>query len=447
MRAAVISFSAVLIASTLSAQTSAPSSTANLPANERLVLFDALCKGLRDNYPMLEFAGWQDSWEAEFRARVQAAPSVEAAYDLMDELVCRLNDYHTRLFRRDQPHTTRPNFQVEPVLTAPPAPGGYGIWSELRPPFEMPALEGVTLAVVRSEESGTMKAGDEIIAVNGVSVEKALSAAWKHSIGCSVAGKLRWAAMRMLSVPESHSLEVKVRRKGGTEAVVKPRLGGGDGEPTLSTNEIAGVPIIRIARWNGRDLVSQFDGFLEKFRTRPGLVIDVRGNGGGEDELASQIIGRFVNKPVISSISFHRVVPGLTFERTVEYTPPRGPWRYEGRVAILVDEGCMSACEHFVSGMIEAGALACGTPTSGACGWIRGIQLAEGVRLNVSQTFPLHTAGIPSPQLGIAPHLWALQTLDDLRGGKDTALEKAIGWIKSPDPLPTRLQPMTPFSR
>jgi hypothetical protein len=97
--------------------------------------------------------------------------------------------------------------------------------------------------------------------------------------------------------------------------------------------------------------------------------------------------------------------------------------------------------------MVEAGALVCGTPTSGACGWIRNVQLPEGLRLNVSQTFPLHTAGIPSPLLGIAPHLWAPRTLADLRAGKDTALTAALNWIRTKDPLPDRLQPMAPFSK
>lgn len=47
--------------------------------------------------------------------------------------------------------------------------------------------------------------------------------------------------------------------------------------------------------------------------------------------------GRFLRSPVISSISFHRKVPTTTFERTVDQTKPRGPWRFEGRVAVLPD--------------------------------------------------------------------------------------------------------------
>lgn len=221
------------------------------------------------------------------------------------------------------------------------------------------------------------------------------------------------------------------------------------GESTVLSREVAGLPVLRISHW-GNDstmkLVARFDELLAQFRDRPGLVIDVRGNGGGLDDLASQVVGRFLKTTVVASISFHRQVPGLTFERTVDRIAPRGPWRYEGRVAVLTDEGCMSASEHFVSGMAEAGAFLCGTPTSGACGWIRSLDLPGGLRLNVSQTFPLRTGGIPSPQLGIAPHLWAPRKLSDLRAGQDTALRAALDWLKSADPLPARVQPLTPFS-
>jgi C-terminal processing protease CtpA/Prc len=212
-------------------------------------------------------------------------------------------------------------------------------------------------------------------------------------------------------------------------------------ERVITDGAGVGVPVLRIRGW-GDDpdlpLIATFDRMLEKYRGKRGIVFDVRDNGGGIDALADEVTGRFLKGPVVSSVSFHRLVPGLEYKRTVEWAQPRGPWRFEGRVAVLTNEGCMSACEHFVSGMSEAGALLVGTPTSGACGWIRGVDLPVGARVNVSQTFPLHTAGIPSPLLGIAPHVWAPVTLKDLREGRDAALEAALRWIEGDDPLPVR---------
>lgn len=416
-----------------------------------VALFEALCKALRDNYPMLELAGWEDSWVDEFRQKVQSAPSREAALGFMDELVCRLNDYHTRLFWPGQPQLSGPPVRVEPVLVGTNLPPGYGIWGLVHPPVEMPALEGVAIAVVHAEKSCGLQPGDEIVSVEGVPVREALAKAWPHSVGSSAAGKLRGAAGRMLSGPPGGELHLEVRRaedgSSGKALSVMVARSGVAGEEAVTTSEHEGVPLIRITRWSnrrGEDLVTKVDQWLEQNRDKPGIVIDVRGNGGGADGMASQVVARFLKHPIIASISFHRVVPSLNYERSVETTSPRGSWRYPGRVAVLVDEGCMSACEHFVSGMIEAGALTCGTPTSGACGWIRPVQLPDDVRVNVSQTFPLHTGGIPSPELGMAPHLWAPRTLSDLSSGQDTALQAALKWVRGAEPLPVRMQPLPP---
>jgi len=414
-----------------------------------VAIFERIYQALRDNYPMAELAGWRgEEWFQEFTVKIDAAPTRQEAFGLMDEFVCRLNDYHTQLYWPEKPRTAGPPARAEPVLSAGRLPAGYGIWGRLHPPLELPALEGVAIAVVQAAENSGLRPGDEIVSVDGVPVREALARAWRHAVGSSVGGKLHSAALRMLLGNPDSGLRLQIRRSSAKRAAtVVVARSNAPGEETISHREVGGVPVIRIARWEGDNLLAAFDGMIEEVRNRPGIIIDVRGNGGGSDQLASDVTARFLAAPVFSSISFHRIVPGTTFQRTVETTAPRGPWRYEGRVAVLTDEGCISACEHFVSGMIEGGALACGTPTSGACGWIRPVDLPGGVQLHVSRTFPLHTGGIPSPQLGIAPHIWAPPSLKDLRHSKDTALGAALLWIKSKNPLPVRLQPVWPLSR
>lgn len=417
-----------------------------------LQIFTALCSAIESNYPMLEFVGWRgEEWKQEFQAKIERSTNAQAAFELMDELVCRLNDYHTRFSWPDKPRLESPPFRVEPVLAESANAAWAGIWGAMRPPVHMPAIEPLLIAVTRAAPGCGVQPGDEIVAVDGVPIREALARSWPHAVGCSVAGKLRSAAGHMLQRPRAQPLNITVRRaeRSGksqliTMSVTQTAL---PGEPVISSRESDGVTVIRISRWSDSDgdLVDHFDGILNKLRDRPGIIFDVRRNGGGQDRLADEVVGRFIKQPVISSISLPRQVPGMTFQRKVLRALPRGPWQYEGRVAVLVDEGCMSACEHFVSGMVEAGALLCGTPTSGACGLIRTVNLPGGARLNVSQTFPIHTGGIPSPQLGIAPHLWAPPLLPDLQSGKDTALLAALEWIKSGKPLPVRLQPAAPI--
>jgi carboxyl-terminal processing protease len=411
-----------------------------------LVTFEALCTALRDNYPMLEYSGWREGWVSEFRTKVAAAPDHNAALGLMDELVCRLNDYHTRLTWVGKPPAASPPLRVVPALDQPgtAANGGWGKW---RPPHAPPALEDVTLAITSAAENCGARSGDILLEVDGRPVQVALAESWPHAVGVSVASKLRSAADRMLRGPPGRPVRLKVRR-GDQSVELEVMRTPAAGEAVLTTYESEGVPVVRIARWRnepGGDLIRAFDAFLDKLRGQPGLVIDVRGNGGGDDALAEQVIGRFIREPVIASISFRRAVPATSYDRMIKWAEPRGPWRFEGRVAVLTDEGSMSATEHFVSGMLEAGALLCGTPTSGACGLIRTVELPGGASVNVSRTFPLHTGGAPSPLLGMVPHLWQPPGVADLRAGRDSALRAGVAWLRSGQPLPARQQAAVTF--
>ena len=189
---------------------------------------------------------------------------------------------------------------------------------------------------------------------------------------------------------------------------------------------------IKIRGWGGFS-PEEFDGKLEALRERPCLILDVRDNGGGADELAEQVIGRFITQSVVCSVSFQRQAGTNTYDKIIQIADPRGPWCYEGKVAVLTNAGCASACEHFVSGMFEAGALLVGTPTTGACGWSKGIDLPGGVTLRCSLTFPLH-GKVPSPLHGMEPHHLVTPTIEDIRAGRDTVLEKAMALL-GPDQL------------
>jgi C-terminal processing protease CtpA/Prc len=58
-------------------------------------------------------------------------------------------------------------------------------------------------------------------------------------------------------------------------------------------------PYIAIGGWNSTSVrADEFDAAFEGFRTVPILILDVRMNGGGEDQLAFQIAGRFATSSV-----------------------------------------------------------------------------------------------------------------------------------------------------
>jgi carboxyl-terminal processing protease len=301
--------------------------------------------------------------------------------------------------------------------------------------------EGELQVVVRVSAVAEVSPGEAITEVDGVPVREALAAARRFAVGSTPEAQARSAVDRLLAAPRGREVRLTLRAGPGARLREATLAANGfpDREPTVAARALdEQTGYLRIPRWfgaAGEEIPRLVDAALEPYRRHPYLVIDVRGNGGGQDGLADAVTGRFLKEKVVASISFHRQ-PGTTnFRRTVEWCAPRGPWRYEGRVAVLTDEGCASACEHFVSGMLAAGACLVGMPTNGACGWIQRIDLPGGATLFCSRTFPLHGT-TPSPRHGIEPHLRVPLTRADLQAGRDVVLARAVEWLRSGDPLP-----------
>jgi C-terminal processing protease CtpA/Prc len=325
-------------------------------------------------------------------------------------LVRRLNDYHTGL-----------SWGYRPDIAAPP--------------LELALAEDQIVVTQCPSDLGIAR-GDILLEIDGASARERFDRALPHAFGATRYAKADSACETLLEGKSGSEVKLKLQNAQGQTYEKTMIRGGGGGsssgpEPVISGRAINDrIGCIRIRQW-GRFSPGEFDKLLEPLRDKPGLIIDVRNNGGGSDKLAEMVIARFITQPVLASVSFQRKPGTNLYEKIVFTVSPRGPWRYEGRVAVLTNEGCASACEHFVSGMFEAGAILVGTPTIGACGWSKEILLPGGVSLRCSLTFPLH-GKVPSPLNGIEPHYLVTPTIADIRAGRDTVLEKAITLLTGP---------------
>ena len=89
---------------------------------------------------------------------------------------------------------------------------------------------------------------------------------------------------------------------------------------------------------------------MEQMRNTRGLIVDVRWNSGGDSELAKYVAARFVDSTLIYSYYRYRNGPNRTdlTEKIEQTVSPRGPWRYDRRVILLMGQGCFSACETYL---------------------------------------------------------------------------------------------------
>jgi len=82
----------------------------------------------------------------------------------------------------------------------------------------------------------------------------------------------------------------------------------------------------------------------------PGLIVDVRGNGGGNGAVATYFAGSFYEEPFDLSAAFFADETGeFIYNGTEVVQPNDAPW--DGPVAVLIDENCASACEDFTAAM------------------------------------------------------------------------------------------------
>ena len=392
-----------------------------LSPDRRLEVLEDLWRQLSQVYPALEYKGISGrEWIEPTAQRVRQAKGDQEFYELLLELVASLKDTHTRIL----------SYPGQPRL--------------LSPPVVLNQVEG-KVAVIRADESTGLKPGDVLISVDGKPVAECLAAQIKRVCGSTDRARVRGACWQLLAGRPGTTVRLNVQ--GPDEAVrqISLRREGKAGflsEPAVSWRSLGdSLGYVRISRWGGANLVAEFDQALEEFKGSKGLVIDVRGNGGGSDELADQVNGRLIEKPVISSIDFWRQAGTDQFRKTIGWVRPRGPWTYQGRVAVLIDEGCASACEHFASGIEAMGrVLLVGTPTNGAGGGPTVVTLCDGTTVAISRALGLRANGVVFEGHGIPPHIFSTPSLDDLRRNRDAALEIAKAWILSGEPVPARSQ-------
>jgi C-terminal processing protease CtpA/Prc len=117
----------------------------------------------------------------------------------------------------------------------------------------------------------------------------------------------------------------------------------------------------------------------------PGVIIDMRQNGGGSGFLADQMAGYFFTEDTVSGYTaFYDEETGEFVTQTQRpdmIYPPQESLQYTGEVVVLVGPACASACETFSKAMtINDRATIVGQyPTAGLGGSVEDFYMPEGI--------------------------------------------------------------------
>jgi carboxyl-terminal processing protease len=172
-------------------------------------------------------------------------------------------------------------------------------------------------------------------------------------------------------------------------------------------------------------MLNQLRQAVKSFQDAPGIILDLRGNSGGDMAVTTALAGSFYTE---------RASLGVTRLRQGELYRPVFPNRdaYTGPLVILTDEGTMSAAETFSAAMRENGrAKIVGGPTVGAALPSVTERLPTGARLQYAIGEYRTPKGIVLERRGVWPDEPVEMTRRDLLAMRDPIVERAIFVIQA----------------
>jgi len=157
------------------------------------------------------------------------------------------------------------------------------------------------------------------------------------------------------------------------------------------------------------------------------IVLDVRGNPGGQGAMSIPVASLFVNAPVrLGTLTFRDM--GQKFDAR----PELGAKPFLGPLAILTDEGTASTSEMFAAGLQEAKrAVVVGDSTLGAVLPSVVQQLPGGAVMQYVVADFKTPKGVMLEGRGVQPDRRVVETRAAFRGGRDPVLDAALTAIRA----------------
>jgi hypothetical protein len=415
----------------------APFPTVEIPENERIAGWARLWSEVKHNFVFFDRVPEVD-WDAELAAvlpAVRAARTAPDYYRVLNRSLAKLRDGHTAVWGP-----------------------GLGVAGDARLPVRLEFDTGRRLrigAVVPLEAVLVESARAEIAAARLVRGEQVTH--WdKKPIDELLDAEIR--PHLCASTPQGSDLRAaQWLMAGAAGSRVTLRLAGADGQArdvtlrrarypvpskrneSFEVRELAdGVLYVNLPSFGSKAIVQQFEGELPRIKKARALILDVRGNGGGNSSHGWSIVSHLVDKATPT-----------TAWRTRIYRPAHRAWGeaetwhqgkparirpakepFTGPVAVLIGPATFSAAEDFVA-VLHASkrATLVGRPTGGSTGQPLSVPLPGGGGARVCTKRDTYPDGREFFGIGIQPDV----VVDPLRQPEheDPELARALELVRA----------------
>lgn len=169
------------------------------------------------------------------------------------------------------------------------------------------------------------------------------------------------------------------------------------------------------------------DEVLAELMTCHGLIIDLRGNGGGNLTNAETLAARFAQQKTLVGYMQHKTGTGHDdfSEKEAQWIEPSSRLRWHKPVCVLTNREVYSAANEFVKYMKQMPQVAIvGDRTGGGGGLPFSSSLPNGWMVRFSAC-PMYDAEGNHVEFGIAPDVEVGLSQEDLLKGRDTIIETA----------------------
>lgn len=192
---------------------------------------------------------------------------------------------------------------------------------------------------------------------------------------------------------------------------------------TLDTNAFASIS------------ESDIDDLFEAYENADGMILDIRPNNGGNENMAARFASHFTNQPRIYGYYAYRNGPAHDDFDPIETRTlnPAASHRFLGPVACLIGPRCLSSAESFALMMRACPNVALiGATTRGGSGAPEWFTASNGVRYSVSRWIAYDADLLEIEDKGVSPDPgFAIAPDDSIDGEHDYVLEAALDALES----------------
>ncbi len=366
-----------------------------------------------------------------------------------------------------------------------------GLWL----PFRLAVAQGGIIAVKRENTSFVEPDFPYLVALDGRPLKDWFDAALRYApvgstsqnLSQSVSGIRRLDILRRdLGLPARRTVEVTFANSAGaTKAITLPGRTAFSSLAKISLGESRRIGDLGYLRLPAMDdkLIPEAKKRMEEFRDTAGLIIDVRGNGGGSYGLMRTLFGYFRPAdagPFVCNIAAYRLAPNFRANH-IEYRPthrrnwsgwspadlaaidvtlanfkpsfnlPDGQfsewhfmllrregfqYHYDKPVVVLCDEGCFSASDGFLAAFAELPHVTLmGVGSRGGSGSSRTVALPRSkIDFKLSTMASFRPNGLTFEGHGVTVDVVAQPPPEDFITRNDSVLDQAVQRLRSARP-------------